>query len=111
MVHGGGRGNEQALTAAKESGLRSPVRASTFNFPHHRFRITANCIIIAQILHFSLLFLGAVLKSPLIRVIFNRKLGDYHAIRSSSSWEGGREEWFESRCGVALRGVYIIDIL
>jgi hypothetical protein len=85
MVHGGGRGNEQALTAAKESGLRSPVRTSTFNFPHHRFRITANCIIIAQILHFSLFFQGQFCKLPLIRVIFNRNLGDYYAIRITAN--------------------------
>ena len=49
MVHGGGRGNEQALTAAKESGLRSPVRTSTFNFPHHRFRITANVVSLSDV--------------------------------------------------------------
>ncbi len=46
---------------------------------------TANCIIIAQNLHFSDCFRGQFCKLPLLRVIFNRKLGDYYAIRSSQS--------------------------
>ena len=46
---------------------------------------TANCIIIAQILHFPLSFQGQFCKLPLLRVVFNRKLGDYYAIRSIPS--------------------------
>ena len=42
---------------------------------------TANCIIIAQNLHFSYYFQGHFCKLPLLRVIFNRKLDDYCAIR------------------------------
>ena len=43
---------------------------------------TANCIINAQILHLSDCSQGQFCKLPLLRVIFNRKLGDYDAIRS-----------------------------
>jgi hypothetical protein len=35
---------------------------------------TANCIILAQTLHFSYCFQGRFRKLPLIRVIFNGKL-------------------------------------
>jgi hypothetical protein len=45
---------------------------------------TANCIIIAQTLHVSYCFQGQFCKLPPLRVIFNGKLGDYYAIRSSS---------------------------
>jgi hypothetical protein len=40
-------------------------------------------MIIDQILHFPHYFQGQFCKLPLIRVISNRKLGDYCAIRSS----------------------------
>ena len=46
---------------------------------------TANCIIIAQTLHVSYCFQGQLCTSPLLKVIFNRKLGDYYAIRTGSS--------------------------
>ena len=46
---------------------------------------TANCIIIAQTLHVSYCFQGQLCTSPLLKVIFNRKLGDYCAIRTGSS--------------------------
>ena len=41
-------------------------------------------VIIAQTLHFSYCFQEQFCKLPLLNVIFNRKLGDYYAIRSMS---------------------------
>ena len=48
---------------------------------------TANCTIIAQILHFSDCFQGQFGELPLLSVIFNRKLGDSYAIRSKRASE------------------------
>jgi|EP01046_Picozoa_sp_COSAG06_P023177 hypothetical protein len=42
-------------------------------------------IIVAQMLRFSYCFQGQFCKWPLLRVIFNRNLGDYYAIRSTSA--------------------------
>ena len=44
---------------------------------------TVNCIIIALNLQFFLLFQGHFCKLPLFRAIYNRKLGDYYASRST----------------------------
>ena len=52
----------------------------------------ANCIMTAPNLHFSYCFQGKFCKSPLLRVIFNRKLGNCYAIRSNM-WVHAPPRW------------------
>ena len=61
------------------------IQRSSLSMARPSFRYvdyTANCIIIAQILHFSYCFQEQFCKLPLLREILNGNLGNYSAIRS-----------------------------